>query len=137
MDVKKILRQYQPALRYAQKCFEDLDDAREASVRSPRMDGMPRGGGGGGLEEQIARIDALERRAAKAREKALVLAEEIEEMIELLEDYDQKAVIRMRYIKGETWEGVATNLYMSERTACRIHGRALEELRRKRNGMGK
>lgn len=131
MDVKALLRQYQPAIRYAQKCFRELDEARTVGIRSPRLDGMPRGGGGWGLEQQISRIDALERRAYQAREKALALAEEIEGMIDALQDHDQKAVLRLRYMRGYHWGKIATEMGFTESGLYKIHGRALEELRRR------
>lgn len=134
MDVKQTLRQYWPALTYAQKCFRELDDARNEGLRSPRLDGMPRGGGGNGLDAQVARIDALERRAAKAREKALGLAEEIEEMIEGLEDNTQKSVLSLHYLKGYSWVKVGMVLHYTDRNVRRIHGKALEELRRRQDG---
>ena len=137
MDVKQTLRQYQPALTYARKCFRELDDARGEGVRSPRLDGMPRGGGGGGLDEQIARIDALERRAAKAREKALDLAEEIEAMIDGLDDNTQKSVMALHYLRGYSWVKVGMILHYSDRSVRRIHGMALEAIRRKLDGLGK
>ena len=129
-DVKAILREYQPALRYCQKCFKDLDDARDISLKSPKLDGMPRTGGGG-LERQIERIDALERRAEASREKALELLEMVEEFEDRLSGYDRKSVIRLRYIEGLPWEQVAQRMSWSERTVRRIHGAAIEELRRK------
>lgn len=133
MDVKQTLRQYRPALQYARKCFRELDDARNEGLRSPRLDGMPRGGGGNGLDEQIARIDALERRAAKARKKALDLAEQIEDMIDALEDNTQKTVLSLHYLKGYSWVKVGMVLHYTDRNVRRIHGKALEELRRRQD----
>ena len=130
MDIKTFLRQYAPALRYAQKCFDELDDARGTSLKSPRLDGMPRGGGGNGLDDQIARIDALERRAATARDKALEMAEIIEQIIESVQDNDEKAVLRLRYLRGYTWEEVGVELGWSVTSAWRIHGRAIQKLRK-------
>lgn len=130
MDIKAFLRSYRPALIAAQRTAEKLDDARAAGVRSPRLDGMPRTGGGNGLEEQVARIDALERRLCREREKALKIAEIIEDMIDSLDDYEEKMVLRLRYIEGVTWEMIPLQVPMSISTAIRIHGRALEKLRR-------
>lgn len=135
MDVKQTLRQYRPALQYARKCFRELDDARNEGLRSPRLDGMPRGGGGNGLDEQIARIDALERKAAKARKKALDLEEEIEDMIDSLEDYTQKSVMTLHYLRGYSWVKVGMILHYTDRNVRRIHGKALEELRRRQDGL--
>ena len=137
MDVKQTLRQYRPALQYARKCFRELDDARNEGLRSPRLDGMPRGGGGNGLDEQIARIDALERKAAKARQKALDLAEEIEDMIDSLEDNRYKTVLSMRYLKGFSWVKVAMEMNYAEKYVFALHGKAIEELRRRQNGLEK
>lgn len=130
MDVKTLLRSYRPALIAAQRTVERLDDAREATIKSPRLDGMPRTGGGHGLDDQIARIDALERRLFREREKAIDVSEKIEAMIEALTDWDEKNVMRFRYLEGMAWEAVAVNAYMSRRKAIAVHGRALEKLRR-------
>lgn len=129
-DVKAILREYQPALRYAQRCFKELDEAKDVWIRSPRLDGMPRAGGGG-LEKQVERMDALEKRAEAARQKALDLLAQVEELEGKLGGFDRKAVIRLRYIEGMTWAQVAQTMSWSERTVRRIHGAALQELRRK------
>ena len=134
MDVKQTLRQYQPALAYARKCFRELDDARNEGLRSPRLDGMPRGGGGNGLDEQVARIDALERRAAKARQKALDLAEQIEDMIDALDDNRYKTVLSLRYLKGYSWVKVSMEMNYAEKYLFALHGKAIEELRRRQNG---
>lgn len=130
MEVKTYLRSYQPALKYWELCTRRLDEARDIGVRSPKMDGMPRSGAGGGIEMQIDRIMAAERRLNKARDEALEILEGIEDMIESLENFDQKRILRLRYIDGLTWDEVAMDAGFSERSVRRIHGRALEELRR-------
>lgn len=129
MDIKLYLRQYGPALRYAQRCFRDLDDARDVRIQSPRLDGMPRGGGGNGIDDQMARIDLLERRAATAREKALDLAEAIERIINAVDDHEEKTVLSLRYLQCLTWDEVASRAGYSSASVRRIHGRALQKLR--------
>lgn len=129
-DVKAILKSYIPALRYCEKCFRELDAARDVSVRSPKMDGMPRTSSPHGLDLQVAKTDAIQRRAEKERERVLQVREEIEIMIESLEDYEQRFVIKQRYIYGESWESIANEANMSKRTVYYVHGRALNELRR-------
>lgn len=130
-DIKSILRAYQPALRYCVKCFDALDRERNTVLKSPKLDGMPRSGGGGGLEDQIARIDELERRASRSREKALDILDAVERMEEMLDDFNRRSVIRLRYIQGLSWEGVASEMGYSERRVYMIHGEALRELRSK------
>lgn len=131
MEIKAFLRQYRAALKYAERCARDLDALRDVGIRSPRIDGMPRGTGGtGGLDRQMILIDAAQRRLDREREKALALLEETEDLIAELEDYRQKNVIRLRYIDGLNWEQIATEMHWSERTVYNIHGKALEALRR-------
>lgn len=130
-DIKAILRAYQPALRYCVKCFDELGRERNTVLKSPKLDGMPRNGGGGGLEDQIVKIDELERRAARSREKAIDILDTVERMEEVLEDFSRKSVIRLRYIQGLSWEGVAAEMGYSERRVYMIHGEALRELRSK------
>ena len=131
MDVKMKLRSYLPAFRYAITCADRLDAIRGTLIKSPKMDGMPRSQSVGGLEIIAAAIDAEEKRLTKARTKALAILDEIEDMIDSLDDYDAKKVMRLHYIDGLTWEQVATASHWSESTVRRIHGRALEELRRR------
>ena len=130
-DVKAYLRSYIPTLRYAQLCFRELDMAMDVSIKSPRLDGMPRGGSLGGLELQVAEIEALRRKAEKAREKVLAMLDQIENMIDGLDDMDQKMVIKMRYIYGCQWAEIAVSANMAERTVYYLHGKALAEMRKK------
>ena len=129
-DIKDYLRSYIPALRYAELCFRELDMAEDISICSPKLDGMPRAPGKHGLEEQVARIDAIRRKAEKARKKVLDQLEDIEDRIDQVDDMDQRLVIKMRYIYGMQWAEIATGANMSERTVYRVHGQALAKMRR-------
>lgn len=129
-DIKAFLSSYIPALRYALLCFRELDEARDVSVKSPRLDGMPRSGRIGGLEMQISQIEAIRAKAEAAREKVLKILDEIESLIEELEDMDQRTVIKMRYIYGDKWVQIAQAVNLSERSVFYIHDKALAELRK-------
>ena len=129
-DVKTLLKSYIPAYRYALKCFRELDSARESTIRSPRMDGMPRTGSVSGLELQVAMIERIRKKAEKEREKVLKMLDQIEDMIESLEDPEQKTVIKLRYVYGYTWSEIAISTEMAERTVYYVHGKALATLRK-------
>lgn len=129
MSVEEILRSYIPAARHARECFLELDEARNALPRSPRMDGMPRGGGSRGLDDQVARIEALEKRAEKARDKALTLEETIYDMMDALEDYAQKSTIKLHYVYGYTWVKVGMVMNYSESHARKINAKAVRTLK--------
>lgn len=127
-EIKKYLRSYIPALKYAQECLRDLDAI--TLLQSPKMDGMPRTQAPHGLESQIGQIDAIRRKAEKARERALAICEDIEDRLDRLEDINSKRLIRLRYIYGFTWAEVAEEMGYSERSIHRLHSKALEEMRR-------
>lgn len=129
-DVKEILKSYIDFERYAMKCFREVDMAEETLLRSPRMDGMPRSGNISGLDEQVAQIDRLKRKANKERQKALDAQEQIYDMISTLKNPRRKAVIKLRYIYGESWDEIAASLELKKRMVLYIHGKALEELRK-------
>ena len=129
-DVKTLLKSYIPALKYAEKCFRELDIARESTIRSPRMDGMPRTGSVSGLELQVAMIERIRKKAEKERDRVLKMLDQIEDMIESLEDPEQKTVIKLRYVYGYTWSEIAISTEMAERTVYYVHGKALANLRK-------
>lgn len=129
-DVKEILKSYIDLDRYARKCFRELDFKRDSVLRSPKMDGMPRTGTVNGLDDQVAEILRLEERANRERQKALETLDRIYDMIEKLTNPRQKAVIKLRYIFGESWDQIGTSLGLRKRMVLYIHGKALEELRK-------
>lgn len=133
MDVKIYLRQYIPALKLAEQCARNLDTLRHVYLRSPRLDGMPKGSTSGGLDRTIALIDEAERKLDRARWKALTILNGIEDLLEHVEEHEQQTLLRKRYIDGLTWQQIAMEMHWSESSVRRIHGRALEELRRKIN----
>ena len=130
-DIKQLLKAYIPSLRYAEKCFRELDLARESTVRSPRMDGMPRTGSVSGLEMQVAMIERIRKKAEKEREKVLAMLDQIMDMIDMLDDPEQKTVIKLHYVYGYSWAEVAISADMAERTVYYVHGKALSELRKR------
>ena len=130
-DIKSFLKSYLPALRSAERWFKEWDMAEDVSVKSPKLDGMPRSSGVHGLELQVELIERCRHRAEKERDRALAILDKIEDMVEKLEDPDYRRIIRDRYIIGMEWMDVAEDVHMSERTVYRVHGKALAEMRRR------
>ncbi len=130
-DVKMILRSYIPAQRYAEKCFRELKSVREASVKSQYFDGVHISRNIHGLENQIIRIEQAREKAEREQERTKKALLDIEDMIESLEDYTQKAIIKMRYLYGYEWEDIAISLDLSRRTVLYAHANALTKLQAK------
>lgn len=129
-DIKAFLKSYLPALRSAERWFREWDQAEDVSVKSPKMDGMPRSEGIHGLELQVELIERCRTRAEKERDRALAILDKIEDMVERLDDADYRRIIRDRYIIGMEWLEVADDVHMSQRTVFRVHGKALAEMRK-------
>ena len=129
-DIKEYLRSYIPALKYAELCFRELDALEDVGIQSPKMDGMPRTTSLHGIEDQVARIDTIRRKAEKARERVLTMLEDIEGRIDALTDDEQRLVIKMRYLYGCRWDEIATGANMSLRSVYYAHGKALAEMRK-------
>lgn len=101
------------------------------SPRSPNLSGMPRGGSTPGSlveEAAIKHAELLERYQRKVTEWISSLVE-IENAIEKLEDPKERAVLRLYYAQGLTWEEVCVAVNYSWRQTHRIHARALKALR--------
>lgn len=132
MDVKKWLSQYLEILNHLWRICEDLDRL-DALIKSPKMDGLPRGSGGtSGVELQAALRLEAKKRYDRERFRLMEMQEQIEDAIWGLEDDAQREVVKCRYIGGMTWTEIADRMDKSVRTVQRIHGRALEVIRRER-----
>lgn len=50
---------------------------------------------------------------------------DISEAIDLLEDVDERALLRARYVNGKSWRMIAKQMCYSQSTVHRIHSNAL------------
>ena len=107
-----------------------------AKIYSPKtqsLDGMPRSGSGPGRPTEDAAIKHAEL-LEKYRQKVTELTEaliEIERAIEVLEPRE-RTLIRLHYAQGMTWEEVCVAMNYSWRQIHRIHAKALEALRERK-----
>lgn len=101
------------------------------SPRAPKLDGMPHGGSAPGsvVEEAATKhAELLEKYRRKVEELSAALVE-IENAIETLNDSTERAVLRLYYAQGLTWEEVCVATCYSWRQIHRIHARALATLK--------
>ena len=128
MEIKDKIAECRAAMKRAERLALELDAAMDPRPRSPKLTGMPRSGQSATLDLQMEIIEAARTRFESAREIALEQLNELEEKIDALEEYDQRAVMYFHYIYGLTWAEVADRIGWSERTVRRIHAKALEEM---------
>ena len=80
------------------------------------------------IEEAVARIDEYERKVADNLNHYVLALNDIDDLIDLLSDETQKAVIRRRYQQCQTWEMIAEKMAYAVSHIHRIHGTALKNL---------
>ena len=58
---------------------------------------------------------------------------EIERAIGTVQDDTQRRLLRLRYIKGMTWEKIAVEMNYTYQWVCELHGRALNKVEIKKD----
>lgn len=84
-------------------------------------------GGKGSDKVQTGAIKVAELRESlmdKINQLAAVRIE-IERAIGTVQDDTQRRLLRLRYIKGMTWERIAVEMHYGYQWVCKLHGRAL------------
>lgn len=124
---KEFLRRYRRAVRREQEILDEIQRLRaDKMFPSVCNDGMPRGSSQTDLSDYAANIDEAIEELKKERLEKIKIYRGIEMRIRCMKDEDEQEVLRMRYIKGMKWEGVAEKMKYSYRGVLKIHGRALE-----------
>lgn len=127
-EKKEFLWSYAEKIKIVRQLERELKECRLAGVLpSKPNDGMPHGSSKGDLSGYVERIMELEDKLKAARREAVQAQADIFYSISLLEDKQEKEVLRSRYIELLQWWEVADRIGRSERHAKRIHGEALKK----------
>lgn len=122
-EKKAILSSYR-GLRNQQKAIQAEYDAISL-VKSPRLDGMPRGSGQADLSMRVAEIERLEKLFQRLSAKKFAALKTITDAIEAMADKDERTLLYLHYIEGLSFDRTAEEMEFSRRHVLRIHGRAL------------
>lgn len=76
----------------------------------------------------LEKIDEIQRSVEEKMADMLRLQKEINAVIDRLESGDERLLLRYRYIDGLSWGQIEHAMHVSERTAFRIHGSALQNI---------
>lgn len=126
---KEYLRSYRKAVRREQEILDEIQQLRmDKMFPSVVNDGMPKGSKQSDLSEYIAKVDELIQKLKNERFKKIKLMDDILYSISVLDDDDEKSVLRLRYIKGVRWEDICVAIDYSWKQTHRIHSRALKNL---------
>ena len=124
---KEYLRSYQKVVRREQEILEEIQQLRmDKMFPSVVIDGMPKGSEQSDLSEYVAKVDELIQKLKNERFKKIKLMDNILYSISVMEDNDEKIVLKLRYIKGLKWEEIENALGCSNRSIHRLHSKALQ-----------
>lgn len=79
-------------------------------------------------QDVMDEIVDLQREYKKKMQQCRNKLKEIEFVINMLDDFQERMVLQLRYLYFENWQDIALRLNYEERQVYRIHGRALMNL---------
>lgn len=131
---KEQLRAYR-AIRLERDKLRSLLEEMEATIYSPaipKLDPAPGGGRNGAspVENAATKHDELRTRYLQKVSELEDAMAKVEAAIETL-DHRDRALVRLYYIQGKTWEEVCVEMSYSWRQIHRIHSEVLKKLRDK------
>jgi DNA-directed RNA polymerase specialized sigma subunit len=85
-------------------------------------------GNSSGVERTVIKINEAEEKLNRDIDRYVDVQNEIRDLILLLENPEQRAVLERHYLSGQTWDKVAEECYVSIRTVHYLHNKALRKL---------
>ncbi|MBQ8766579.1 MAG: DUF1492 domain-containing protein [Clostridia bacterium] len=131
------------AKRYLRKAYRlhelilsekaELETLKELaqSVSSSVISDMPKSPSRNGeapYEKHVLKMVDLESKIIREIQDYLAIEEEIREVINKVEDNEERLLLRNRYILFMEWEEICEKMHISEKTAHRIHYSALRNV---------
>ena len=83
--------------------------------------------------DTAVKLATLREKQKKLRDELWKQRVKIEEAIYKLSNADHAEVLRRRYIRMQTFETIAEEMYMTERWVYILHGRALQDIANQQN----
>ena len=129
-EKKQYLRQYRLLNAHIDQLIEERAQWMARATRiTPVISDEPKGGGDGDrLQRAIEGIISTEQAIDREIDRLADMRANITASIDALQDEKLRQVIRLRYIKGLTFERIAVEVHYSYKQTCRLHGMALESL---------
>lgn len=118
--------------RQIERKSEELSRWRERATRiTPTLSDMPKSpfGGSDTIQTAIEHIIELEEKINSDIDQLTDTRREILEAIQTVKDEKLQLLLEYRYIDGMTWEQIAVRMEYSYMHICRLHGKALSNLK--------
>lgn len=125
-----LLQQYRRALEDADSLADQLLELRCLATQvSPALTGLPRSGADNNrLPRAVERIQLAQRLLEKQIDACLGAQKAVLFLIGQVPDRRQRNILRLRYLNGQFFEDIATQMNLDERWVRRLHRRAVEKL---------
>ena len=132
LNAKEYLKQYRKLkfiINTRKQQLEELHgllDVRSTDYSTERVQTSP----SDIMSAVIARAIDLERQLEDDLQRAIDCQNEITGLINSLEDSRFQFILTEKYINNQTWENIASEMFMSVRWVQKLHGYALQEVRK-------
>lgn len=135
MTAKEFMNEYRRiGERITQLDNQIFDIEQTLGVKAVSYGGMPGGDSVSKITEDTAvKLATLREKQKKLRDELWKQRVKIEEAIYKLSNADYAEVLRRRYIRMQTFETIAEEMYMTERWVYILHGRALQDIANQQN----
>lgn len=133
IDAKEYLQQVELLDARINNKLQELTRLKELTrqiTATLKEDVVARSGNQDKLGETIAKIVDLENEINEAVDVYVDKRREIGALIDTIDAADQVTVLHKLYFEFKSWPDIAKEMYMSERNAQYIHGRALVSVRK-------
>ena len=132
MTAKEYLQQAYRLTARIKSDLQELDDLRSmtSGLRSPGFERNynPNRPTEAPFVKGLERVWTMEERINEEINRLISLREEIRDVIDEVTDYDQKMLLRYRYINHLPWEEIGGKMFYGERWLFILHGRALKSV---------
>lgn len=133
MEAKQYLRKAYRLHELIESEQAELDALRELaqSVSSSSVSDMPKSpsmNGEAPYEKHVIKMVDLEAKIKRQIQEYISLEEEIREVINNVEDNEEKLLLRNRYILFMEWDDIYDKMHLSKRSVHRIHASALKNI---------
>lgn len=137
-DAKRFLQQVKLYDSKINSLLEELDNLKAMTLKittTLKQDVVSSGGNQDKIGDAIAKIVDLEAEINAAIDGFVNKKKAVNDVLDMVYDPDQYAVLYKRYILYKRWEQIACDMTMTYRNVLYIHGRALQTVDRIMKGM--
>lgn len=124
------LRRYQDSLRRERELAQEVERLRSEAARvTPLLSGMPGGEGDGNkLPRAVEGIVQAQQELQAQINQCGAIRREVVAALEQISNPRDHEILRRRYLLGQRWEKIATEMYLEYRWILRRHKKAINSI---------